>query len=105
MPIIFAKLTKKHDLSIPCPKVFRQENDYFSTCMRGRGRFTLQKVIWQISGGRAAGSRMSDTIEFLGIWDGLYNRDFIPLKFEGFSREAGLNAFTLSPKSDYWKFG
>ena len=34
----------------------------------------------------------------LVIWEGLYNPSFKPLEFEGFKKEAGLNAFTLSPK-------
>ncbi len=42
--------------------------------------------------------RNRNTIEFLGIWESLYNSDFKPLEFEGFKKEAGLNAFTLSPK-------
>ena len=42
--------------------------------------------------------RNRNTIEFLGIWESLYNPDFKPLEFERFRREAGLNAFTLSPK-------
>ena len=33
----------------------------------------------------------------LGIWESLYNPAFKPLEFEGFKKEAGLNAFTLSP--------
>ncbi len=41
--------------------------------------------------------RNRNTIEFLGIWETLYNPDFKPLEFEGFKKEAGLNAFTLSP--------
>jgi len=41
--------------------------------------------------------RNRNTIEFLGIWETLYNPDFKPLEFEGFRKEAGLNAFTLSP--------
>ena len=41
--------------------------------------------------------RNRNTIEFLGIWETLYNPDFNPLEFEGFRKEAGLNAFTLSP--------
>ena len=45
------------------------------------------------------GMRNRNTIEFLGIWESLYNPDFIPpLKFEGFRKEAGLNAITLSPQ-------
>lgn len=38
-----------------------------------------------------------NTIEYLGIWETLYNPDFNPLEFEGVRKEAGLNAFTLSP--------
>ena len=41
--------------------------------------------------------RNRNTIEYLGIWEALYNTDFKPLEFEGFKKEAGLNAFTLSP--------
>ena len=41
--------------------------------------------------------RNRNTIEFLGIWETLYNPAFNPLEFEGIKKEAGLNAFTLSP--------
>lgn len=41
--------------------------------------------------------RNRNTIEYLGIWETLYNPFFNPLEFEGFRKEAGLNAFTLSP--------
>ena len=42
--------------------------------------------------------RNRNTIEFLGIWESLYNPDFNSLEFEGINKNAGLNAFTLSPK-------
>ncbi|MCK9303399.1 MAG: KilA-N domain-containing protein, partial [Bacteroidales bacterium] len=42
--------------------------------------------------------RNRNTIEYLGIWESLYNSNFKPLEFEGFKKEAGLNAFTLSPQ-------
>lgn len=42
--------------------------------------------------------RNRNTIEYLGVWEQLYNPDFNPTEFEGFRRQAGLNAFTLSPK-------
>jgi len=42
--------------------------------------------------------RNRNTIEYLGIWECLYNSNFKPLEFEGFKKEAGLNAFTLSPQ-------
>ena len=41
--------------------------------------------------------RNRNTIEYLGIWETLYNPSFKPIEFEGFKKEAGLNAFTLSP--------
>lgn len=41
--------------------------------------------------------RNRDVIEFLGLWERLHNPDFNPLEFEGFRKEAGLNAFTMSP--------
>ena len=36
-------------------------------------------------------------IEYLGLWEELYNPDFKPLGFEGFRKEVGLNSFTMSP--------
>ena len=42
--------------------------------------------------------RNRNTIEFLGLWETLYNPDFKPLEFEGFRNQAGLNTFTLSPQ-------
>ena len=41
--------------------------------------------------------RNYNTIEYLGIWEQLNNLEFNPLEFEGFLKEAGSNAFTLSP--------
>ncbi len=42
--------------------------------------------------------RNRNTIEYLGIWETLYNPGFKALEFEEFRKEAGLNAFTLSPQ-------
>jgi hypothetical protein len=42
--------------------------------------------------------RNRNTIEYLGIWETLYNPDFKPIEFDRFRTEAGLNAFTLSPQ-------
>ena len=39
-----------------------------------------------------------DTIEAKGIAIQVYTEDFNPLEFEGFLKEAGSNAFTLSPQ-------
>ena len=42
--------------------------------------------------------RNRNTIEYLGIWETLFNPDFKPTEFGRFRQEAGLNAFTLSPQ-------
>jgi len=42
--------------------------------------------------------RNRNTLEFLGIWEQLYNPDFNPVEFDGFKSQAGLNSFTLTPK-------
>lgn len=42
--------------------------------------------------------RNRNTIEYLGIWESLYNPNFKLLEFDEFRKEAGLNAFTLSPQ-------
>ena len=42
--------------------------------------------------------RSRDVIEFLGLWERLHNPDFNPLEFEGVRKQAGANAFTMSPK-------
>ena len=42
--------------------------------------------------------RNRDVIDFLGLWEQLHNPDFNPLEFEGFRKQAGANAFTMSPK-------
>ena len=38
------------------------------------------------------------TIQFLGIWEQIYNPGFKPIEFGRFKSQAGLNSFTLSPK-------
>lgn len=42
--------------------------------------------------------RNRNTIEFLGIWETLYNPEFKPLEFERFKKQAGLNSFYLTTK-------
>ena len=42
--------------------------------------------------------RNRDTIEFLGLWEKLYNPNFKPVEFDGFKNQAGKNVFVLSPQ-------
>lgn len=42
--------------------------------------------------------RNRNTIEFLGIWEKLYNPDFNPIEFDGIRNKAGLNSFVLTSK-------
>lgn len=41
--------------------------------------------------------RSRETLEFLGLWESLHNLNFKPVEFDGFRKQAGLNAFTMSP--------
>jgi hypothetical protein len=42
--------------------------------------------------------RNKNTIEFIGIWEQMYNPDFNSPEFEGIKNQAGLNRFVLSVK-------
>ena len=42
--------------------------------------------------------RNRDVIEFLGLYEKLHNPSFNPIEFEGGKKQAGTNAFTMSPK-------
>src|SRR6185436_9554997 len=42
--------------------------------------------------------RNRNTLEFIGIWEKLYNPDCKPVEFDRFKLEVGLNTFKLSPK-------
>lgn len=42
--------------------------------------------------------RLRSTIEFLGLWEQLYNPQFKGVEFDTFKNEAGSNAFTLTPQ-------
>ncbi len=49
--------------------------------------------------------RNRSTIEFLGIWERLYNPNFKSIEFDGFRLQAGLNSFALTPKQWIEKTG
>ena len=70
-----------------------QEKDYISLTDIAKAKNPIDA-----NGVIANWLRNRNTIEFLGIWEYLYNPNFKPLEFEGFMNEAGANAFTLSPQ-------
>jgi hypothetical protein len=41
--------------------------------------------------------RSKSTIEYLGLWERIYNENFKGVEFDSFKKEAGSNSFTLSP--------
>ncbi len=43
--------------------------------------------------------RNKNTLEFLAVWEEIYNPSFNSLEFEGIKTEAGLNRFTMSVKT------
>jgi len=67
------------------------ENDYIS----------LTDMVKNIENGLALIEkwlRNKNTIEFIGIWEEMYNPDFNSPEFEGIKNAAGLNRFILSVK-------
>ena len=42
--------------------------------------------------------RVRETLEFLGLWETINNPNFKGVEFDSFRKEAGTNAFTLSPQ-------
>ncbi len=42
--------------------------------------------------------RNRNTVEFLGIWEQIYNPDFNPVEFDQIRKQTGLNSFVLSAK-------
>jgi hypothetical protein len=49
--------------------------------------------------------RNRSTVEFLGVWERLYNPDFNPVEFDGIRMQTGLNSFVLTPKQWIEKTG
>jgi hypothetical protein len=42
--------------------------------------------------------RNRNTVEFIGVWEQLYNSEFKGIEFDTFKKQAGLNSFSLTPK-------
>ena len=96
-----------HELSYYCVDI----NALFESCITNRALFYLCNIL-AVSPTDIAKAKNPDnanqvvanwmrnrvTVEYLGLWEVLNNPNFNPIEFEGFRKEAGLNAFTLSPQ-------
>jgi len=69
-----------------------QEDDYVSLTDIAKYKWNKSDLIVQNR------MRNRNTIEFLWLWERLNNQNFKPTEFEGFRKEAWLNAFLMSPK-------
>lgn len=69
-----------------------KEFDYVSLTDIARYRSTAPKTTIQ------NWIRNRDVIEYLGLWETLYNPDFKGIEFEALKQLAGRNAFVLTPK-------
>ena len=79
---------KESEITILCIN----ENDYISLTDIARYKSDDPYIVinnWM---------RNRNTIEYLGMWETLFNPAFKPIEFDRFKSEAGLNAFTLSPQ-------
>lgn len=68
---------------------------------RGQDFISLTDIAAGFEGGGALIDnwlRNKNTIEFLGVWESLYNPDFNSLEFEEIKNRAGSNRFVLSAK-------
>lgn len=71
----------------------RNEHDYISLTDiarykdKNRSDYILQN--WM---------RTRSALEFLGLWEKLFNPNFNSIEFDGFRKESGLNSFILTPK-------
>ncbi|MDR1462255.1 MAG: KilA-N domain-containing protein [Azoarcus sp.] len=68
----------------------RHEQDYISLTDMVK-RFGDENILY-------GWLRNRNTVEFLGIWEQIYNSAFTPIEFDRFENQAGLNSFALSPK-------
>jgi len=84
-------MAKLHVLDTEISYYQHNDNDYIS----------LTDMVKNIDNGLALIEkwlRNKNTIEFIGIWEEIYNPDFNSPEFEGIKNQAGLNRFVLSVK-------
>ena len=82
-------------------KITVQDTDITIISLDDKDYISLTDMVRGIENGLALIEkwlRNKNTIEFLGIWEGMYNPDFNSPEFEGIMNKAGLNRFILSVK-------
>ncbi len=82
-------------------KITVQNNEITIISIEERDYISLTDMVRNIENGLALIEkwlRNKNTIEFLGIWEEMYNPNFNSPEFEGIKNEAGLNRFILSAK-------
>ena len=73
---------------------FFNENNEDYICISDIARFKGEEI--RIADIIKNWLRNRNTLEFLGTWELLYNKDFKVVEFDHFKKEAGLHTFTLS---------
>ena len=82
-------------------KIIVQEKEITVVTVEDKDYISLTDMVRNTENGLALIEkwlRNKNTIEFLGIWEEMYNPDFNSPEFEGIKNEAGLNRFILSVK-------
>ena len=82
-------------------KIIVQNTEINISIINDRDYISLTDMVRNIENGLALIEkwlRNKNTIEFLGIWESMYNPDFNSPEFEGIKNAAGLNRFILSVK-------
>ena len=82
-------------------KITVQDTQITVVSINERDYISLTDMVRNIENGLALIEkwlRNKNTIEFLGIWESMYNPNFNSPEFEGIKNEAGLNRFILSVK-------
>lgn len=82
-------------------KIKVQETEITTISYEEKDYISLTDMVKPIENGLALIEkwlRNKNTIEFLGIWEEMYNPIFNSLEFEGIKNEAGLNRFVMSVK-------
>ena len=82
-------------------KIIVNETEITILEINGKDYISLTDMVKGVENGLALIEkwlRNKNTIEFLGIWEEMYNPDFNSPEFEGIKNAAGLNRFILSVK-------